>query len=278
MHTNPEVLALMALGEDIGTPPERQHVTGCPACSEEVAELARIADVGRTSNASESFAAPSAEVWHRIAAELGFRETLAGAARPTVSQPPAAQVATVTGLAAQRDNARGGTRGSMGGADSATPTRAQPTSAPRTSAARRYAALAIAAALALIVGIGVGISYERQVVRPENRVIASAELRPLPKFEGATGTAEVFADGRGGRELVVKMTSPTPVNGTVQVWLMDAQGRATSMGTMTNGVARLPIQPGMSLFERPTVDISDEPAQDPDPGHNGDSILRGKLI
>jgi hypothetical protein len=50
------------------------------------------------------------------------------------------------------------------------------------------------------------------------------------------------------------------------------------MGTMTNGVATLPIEPDMSLFARPTVDISDEPPNDADPGHNGRSILRGELI
>jgi len=60
--------------------------------------------------------------------------------------------------------------------------------------------------------------------------------------------------------------------------LMDARGTPTSMGVMDNGVATLDVPPGMSLFERPLVDISDEPANDTDPGHNGSSILRGKLI
>jgi anti-sigma-K factor RskA len=264
MHTNPEVLALLALAEDVGTPAERLHVESCPTCSEEVAELARIADVGRSSTTSDLLSAPSPEVWARITAELGFdAPAQLASVTPAESRPAAAATttpaATVTDLAARRVPAGpGGNR--------------------PTSAARRFLALAVAAALALVVGIGVGIGYERQVTKPENRVIASANLTPLPKFAGAAGTAEVLADGRGGRELVVKMTSPQPINGTVQVWLMDDRDQATSMGTMKDGVARLPIPRGMSLFERPTVDISAEPAADTNPGLNGESILRGKLI
>jgi anti-sigma-K factor RskA len=266
MHTNPEVLALVALGEQVATQAEHDHILTCPACSEEVAELARIADVGRSSAMPESMSAPSPQVWERIQAELGFRVSgsvvdATGRARPG-SAPPGAEpsAATVTELAPRRD--------------------ASAASGPprRTSAARRFLALAVAAALALIVGIGIGIGYEQRVTRPEDRVIASAQLAPLPAWDGASGTAEVTADGHGGRKLIVKMSSPKPVTGKVQVWLMDAKGTPTSMGVMSNGVATLDVPPGMSLFERPLVDISDEPADDTDPGHNGDSILRGKLV
>lgn len=259
MHTNPEVLALLALSEDVGTDAERLHVESCPACSEEVAELAQIADVGRSSTPSDSLTSPSPEVWARISAELGFD---APVSLPAQLQPaqvtPLSAAATVTALGSRRDPSS--------------------TAKPPTSAARRFLALAVAAALALVVGIGVGIGYERQVTRPQDRVIASANLKPLPRFAGAAGTAEVLADGRGGRELVVKMTMPQPVTGTVQVWLLDNQGQPTWMGAMKDGEARLPIPRGMSLFERPTVDVSDEPAADPNPGHNGDSILRGTLV
>lgn len=264
MHTNPEVLTLLALSEDVGTGAERLHVESCPACAEEVAELARIADVGRSSTPSDSLTSPSPEVWARISAELGFDtpvgiQTHQQPAHPTTGSASAPPAGTVTDLAARRSSEGTATR-------------------PPSSAARRFLALAVAAALALVVGIGVGIGYERQATKPENRVIASANLRPSPRFAGAAGTAEVLADGRGGRELVVKMSTPQPVTGTVQVWLMDDRGQSTSMGVMKDGAARLPIPRGMSLFERPTVDISDEPAADSDPGHNGDSILRGKLV
>jgi hypothetical protein len=275
MHTNPEVLALLALGEDVGTTSEAQHALTCPVCSEEVAEMARIADVGRSSRASDALAAPSPDVWRRISAELGFDapgDVLVAAPadrRPTSGD--SASLNTASQDTASQDTAPvGKLRSGRGSGDS---------EAARVSGLRRFAALALAAALALVVGIGVGITYERRVTEPETRVIASAALKPLPQFQGASGTAEVTADGRGGRQLIVRMTSPKPINGTIAVWLMDSKGQATLMGPMVNGVARLPIERGMSLFERPTIDISDEGTDDPQPKqHNGSSILRGVLI
>src|SRR3978361_1787429 len=107
MHTNPEVLALLALAEDVGTPAERLHIESCPACSEGVAELARIADVGRSSTASDLLSAPSPEVWARITAELGFdapARLRSGAPAGSGPSPAATTTpdATVTDLAARR--------------------------------------------------------------------------------------------------------------------------------------------------------------------------------
>ncbi|HEX8488759.1 MAG TPA: anti-sigma factor [Propionibacteriaceae bacterium] len=280
MHTNPEVLALIALGENAGSSADHDHVHSCRVCSEEVADLARIADVGRSSTETGSLSAPRPEVWARISAELGFsapHDVLIGR-RP---EPGAGQHAL-----------RNGDRAGVTGAGHANHAEHQrtagssvvpltPTGAADRSGrggGRRLLSLALAAAIALVVGIGVGVAYERQEVRPVNRVIASADLAARPGYPGASGTAEVTADGRGNRALVVRMSSPVPATGTVQVWLMDNKGTPTLMGTMTNGVATLPIEPGMSLFTRPTVDLSDEPRDDPDPGHSGRSILRGDLV
>jgi anti-sigma-K factor RskA len=263
MHTNPEVLALVALGEDAGTAAERHHIDSCRACAEEVAELAGIADIGRSSLKPESLLTPSPEVWQRIRDELGFdiSETVRTDTTPGTTSP-SRTTATVSELAARRRQPpRGGDSGSSG-------------------LGRRIAALSAAAVLALIVGIGVGINYEQRQVTPETRVIATAQLTALPKWPGATGTAEVTADGRGGRQLVLTMTSPEPIQGTVQVWLMNPanQEAPQPMGVMKNGVATIVIPQGMSLFQRPMVDISDEPIDDTDPqGHSGNSILRGVL-
>jgi anti-sigma-K factor RskA len=284
MHTNPEVLALLALGEDVGSPAERHHVTSCPACSEEVAELARIADVGRSSPTSDPLSAPSPEVWRRISAELGFASpgyavTTTPEHRPASLPTGATEVRTRTIHAHSNDPDTFDPDQRDPGEQSPPFERPNAPARQRVSAGRRFVALALAAAVALVAGIGIGIGYERRVAAPQDRVIASAELRPLPRYAGASGTAEVTADGRGGRELIVRMSTATPVNGTVSVWLMDSKGAPTLMGEMKNGEARLPIQRGMSLFERPTVDVSDEPVDDPNPsGHDGTSILRGVLI
>lgn len=268
MHTNPEVLALLALGEDAGTPAERSHVHNCPVCSQEVAELAGIADIGRSSTMPEPMTSPSPEVWKRISAELGFDTPgsvlLERAARDQADDLEAA--ATVRSISTARRN------GSASSSAAATP-------GSRTSSTRRFVSLALAAALALIVGIGVGIGYERNIVGPENLVIARAQLKATPQWPGATGTAEVVADGRGNREIVVRMSSPKPVDGQTDVWLVDPETKTPEkMGTMVNGEAHIDVPPGMSLLQHPVIDISDEPANDTDTVHSGKSILQGRFV
>lgn len=264
MHTSPDVLALVALGETAGTPAEQDHASTCPDCSKEVAELARIADVGRSATDRDTLVAPSPQVWERIRAELGLSGDLV--ADPSVAahgRAPADHVehtpATVTSLAARR------------GSTAATPP-------PRTSAGRRFLALAVAAALALVVGIGIGVTYQQRFAEPPTRVIARAELKPLPQWAGTTGRAEVTADGRGHRELILHVDPAKPVDGTLRVWLMkDSVRDPQAMGEVRNGEARITIPPGMSLFIFPVVDVSDEPPGDSDDQHSGDSVLRGEL-
>jgi hypothetical protein len=72
MHPNPEILALLALGENAGTADERRHIDSCPECAEEVADLSRLAAVGRSTTKDQSLATPSPAVWERVRAELGL--------------------------------------------------------------------------------------------------------------------------------------------------------------------------------------------------------------
>lgn len=278
MHTSPDVLALIALGEDAGTYVETDHVTTCPSCSKEVSELARIADVGRSATSADTLVAPAPEVWERISAELGLSLPTSRAASspaPTVRQPAA--------HAWQAAPPSGGTPQTPTGVSSVSDLSARRGSSPtpprQTSAARRFAALAVAAGLALVVGIGVGISYEQRVVKPVTRVIASAQLKAMPKWAGTTGRAEVTADGRGNRQLVLHVAPAKPVDGTLHVWLMQGSVRdPQNMGVVRDGVARIAIPPGMSLFKYPVVDVSDEPPGDQDKQHSGDSVVRGQLV
>jgi len=267
MHTNPEVLALLALGEEAGSPAERSHVPNCPACAEEVAELAGIADIGRSSTMPEPMTAPSPEVWKRISAELGFDTPgnlmLDRAARDQTDDLEAS--AKVRSISTARRN------GSV------------PAPAARkargASSTRRFVSLALAAGVALVVGIGVGIGYERNIAGPQDRVIAQAQLKATPQFPGVTGTAQVITDGRGKREIVVQMDSPAPIAGQTDVWLIDPERKTPEkMGTMVDGEARIEVPPGMSLLQHPVIDISDEPANDTDTVHSGKSILQGRFV
>jgi len=270
MHTSPDTLALRALGEDIGTPDERTHLEHCPLCTQELAELARVAAIGRTATASDAIDRPSPEVWDRIRAELGFAETVSA---------PVATAAVASETARTDSPAPPGEVRDISAARSAG-ARTGGASSPRlSSTARRLISLAVAAALALIVGVGVGIGYERQSERPFDRVIARATLTASSRWPGATGTAEVTADGRGGRNLVLRMNTPEPVDGTRTVWLMSTRAEGpTLMGTMKSGEAVINIPKGMSLFETPLVDVSDEPADDPQPEvRTGETIVHGQL-
>lgn len=49
MHTNPEVLALVALGErDAASAEELDHISHCATCGREVSDLGHLSQVGRT--------------------------------------------------------------------------------------------------------------------------------------------------------------------------------------------------------------------------------------
>src|SRR6478752_1526254 len=87
MHTSPDVLALVALGEDAIDDTGRRHLDSCPICQTELAELSRAADLGRAATADDVIHAPSPRVWLAIRDELG----LTGApALASVSAPAAA--------------------------------------------------------------------------------------------------------------------------------------------------------------------------------------------
>lgn len=82
MHTDPEVLSLLALGEQVGTGEDRLHVGACPECSGELSDLHRLVSLGRSVRAESAMAVPSPDVWARIRDELDFEPAL---------EPPAEQ-------------------------------------------------------------------------------------------------------------------------------------------------------------------------------------------
>ena len=49
------------------------------------------------------------------------------------------------------------------------------------------------------------------------------------------------------------------------------------MGYLNNGVGRFNVPDDLNLNQFPIVDVSAEPANDADPTHSGDSIVRGQL-
>lgn len=69
-HVDPDLLALLALGENAGDASDREHVASCEVCRTEVENLAHAADVGRSTIDAGELLQPSARVWSAIRAEV----------------------------------------------------------------------------------------------------------------------------------------------------------------------------------------------------------------
>src|SRR4051812_33712325 len=161
---DPDVLALLALGENVASAEEEAHVETCPQCRAELGNLRRTATVGRTALGAGDLLQPPARVWTRITEEL----ELSGATRSA-----AAGTAPLVAI------------GSEGGA-TADVARARPATRPRP---RWALALAAVAVVLLVVGGGVTVW---QLLRPTPAaVVATAELDPFPGWRGAGGIAEL---------------------------------------------------------------------------------------
>ncbi len=266
MHTNPEVLALLALGEDSASPAERAHVDTCPICTRELAELAHLAGVGREVESATPLESPSPEVWRRIQAELGFQ------VRSTESAEPLTPVRGATPETGQHDGTTSTAPAAVRDLD---PAGRGPGGRTR---GRRVLALALAAVLALIVGIGVGLGWNR-LSQPTPTVVGEAQLEPAaPDWTGSTGEATLERDADGQRELVVRMSTPRDVPGIRYVWVMDpTHTKMQPIGQLTATEGRFSVDSKVNLADFPVVDISEEPVNDVNPKHSGLSIVRGTL-
>ncbi|WP_236122097.1 anti-sigma factor [Cellulomonas palmilytica] len=258
-----DVLALLALGEDAGTPDERAHVAGCERCTAEVAALGGVVSLAR--GADVTFVTPAPQVWDRIESELGLTPVASqGSSSDTSSSPhgssvPASQVSSVPSS-------------SQGTSDAGSSGDGVVVALPRRRVAWGWVAGAAAAGV-LIGGVGVGWAQSRDA---RETVVASAALQPLPGWS-AEGTARVEVGRDGERVLVVDVQDGKPEDGFREVWLLrpDVSG-LVSLGTLTGSSGRFDLPAGLDLDEFSVVDVSLEQF-DGDPAHSGDSIVRGAL-
>jgi hypothetical protein len=72
MHTDLDLLALLALGEVAGSEQEREHVATCPSCTAELAGLQRVVLLARDAG-DLTLSEPGPWVWSSLRAELGTR-------------------------------------------------------------------------------------------------------------------------------------------------------------------------------------------------------------
>lgn len=98
MHTDPELLSLLALGEEIGDDDGLQHARSCPTCSSELSELQLVVTLGRSVRDEEALIAPSAAVWARITRELALDPSLRP---PADASPPSESPLSAHGVRAE---------------------------------------------------------------------------------------------------------------------------------------------------------------------------------
>jgi len=246
MHTNPDLLALLALGEDVAAEEDLVHISGCPDCRAELAAYTTAAGSARRAGES-TLVAPRPEVWQQISHELQLHDpapTAQDAAPPT--DPPVVAARSASGQPGERRRVR-------------------------------LASFVLAAALALAVGIGLGANLDR--VGTGQREVAAVPLNALPESPGSSGRAVVEEDREGNRTLVVTATFPEPAAGPREVWMTTSSAEPMiAMGYLgDDGSGRFPIDPSIDLQQFQLVDISQEPAGDQNFRHSGESVLRGKL-
>lgn len=266
MHPDPELLALLALGEDVA-PVDRAHVASCPGCRTEVAELTQLVGIGRTSGAAPTLQTPPARVWEATAAELGLTLRPSGAVIQTngasVHPPSALGVAPRRALPLDDETSWYTT---------------EPAADPapiRSRRGRRALSVVLAAVIALVVGFAIGNAVS---LPSRSETVARTQLAALPSWPDSSGTAVVEQDRDGHRDLVITMHTAQPVDGSREVWLIN--GTVTSMfslGYLRGTTARLVIPDGLDLSAYPIVDVSREPFGDTDPAHSRNSIVRGTL-
>jgi hypothetical protein len=278
-HVDPEVLALVALGEPAADDDARAHLSTCAQCADEVAALAEVVLVGRSGTHGETLVTPPPAVWDRIRDELGLPAELVPtdpSAQATADDPAGGAGAPARAERAPRPVA-------APGSDAPAPTHEPGADARVVDLAarrrRRVPWVAAAAAAGLVVG-GAGGALWVDRVRDEAaaQVLAQVVLDPFPGWS-ATGDAVVEEAPDGTRTLVVSVEDDGGVDdgGYREVWLIDTDvTRLVSLGVLDGPQGRFTIPAGLDLTDFPVVDVSEEQF-DGDPAHSGDSIVRGIL-
>ena len=242
-HLDPERLTLLAIGEP-ATDEERTHLDTCDECALELAELQYTVTVGRSTATLGELEAPPARLWQRITDELGL------ATAPAEGEPAAFLAPAEPSAEFPADDA----------------------DAPRRRGWTPFL-FALAASLAVVfIAVGTWV-----VGMPQPTQIAAATLDAFPAHPTAVGEAVVIEDPDGVREVKVTLEADEVEDGFREVWLITADASAlVSLGVMEGDEAVFPVPAGVDLHEYVLVDVSLEPT-DGNPGHSGDSIVRGEL-
>ena len=243
MHTDPELLSLLALGEDAGTENDRVHARTCPECVGELSLLDRLVALGRRVSAETRLATPSPAVWVRIRDELALgsglgpptrRPTFLAAHNPAPSTAAAADDVTATQSANRR--------------------------------VWRSPPSIITAAIT------------RSADRFDKEPAARAQLTSVgASWFHAFGSAEVATDEHGRRLLQVALQANLPASGVRQAWLVHRSNPKLrqSVGILDGPHGLWTVDHSIDLEQYTILDISQQDAGETE--HSGRTIVRGEL-
>lgn len=134
-----------------------------------------------------------------------------------------------------------------------------------------YTLAAVAAGIFVVAGVW-GIVRPAQVVE-----LASATLEAFPDHVGSEGQATVLETADGGLEVRVQLDAEDADGGYREVWLITADASAlVSLGVLEGSEGTFAVPDDIDVHDFVLVDISQE-AEDGNPGHSGDSVVRGEL-
>ncbi len=269
MHLDDENLTMVALGERDLDGEERDHLSQCRRCSGELDAIRRLVTVGRAATDVE-LVAPAAGVWQAIHTELALSDVVVedplSGPEQLYSDPSVSDIPAIPSILPSETEAEAEADDSAGESAPVTPIH-------RGRGGSGFGRWWPMAAAALFVGIVTGVVGTQLWPTATETVLAQAALEPFPNWQ-ASGSAQL-AEVDGVRELVVELDAPT--GGLREVWLIDPETSGLlSLGLMdgTTGQFKIPTEVDVSRYS--VVDVSQEP-DDGNPGHSGDSIVRGEL-
>lgn len=223
-HMDPELVALMALGE-LPDPAAQEHLDSCPECRAILDELRETVAVGRSTLGAEILVEPAPRVWSAIAAELNLVDETNGAPEPVTMAPASSH------------------------------------RRPRRS--RRRSRWIVAAALTLA-AVTVGALVVTNLPEPRPTVVASADLGALPDWLGSTGTAVVEESPTGSKAVTVSIDAAEGDGYREVWLLTPDARSLVSLGVLNGSEGTFTIPDDIDLAEYRVVDVSlEEPDGDP---------------
>ena len=257
-HLDSELLAGQALQTDQLNAKQLEHLATCPQCRAEVDELSRIVELGRDGSDLARPIVGEQALWRAISDELGLHTS--AAASPTLTDPD-----------------RGPNPAPTEAANSPVHDQVRRDEAPNSRRAPRRWMLLLAAAVGLIMGVGVTAAVN--VARPDEvEIVSSTTLSALPGETGG-GQADLVRD-QGTTALRISVEGSAPSAEYREVWLINNDGkRMYSLGVLPptgSGTYPVPAMLGDSLDGFTIVDVSLEP-YDGNAAHSLKSQVRGTL-